>query len=622
MSQLALEKHPLYELNPPLTEGGFLLSPVSVDIETTGLEPWNSKIRLIALRSGESTWLIQPEYYPKQVLTDFLLEVAKHKVILHNAKFDLGFIYYHYGVLFDNVFCTMLASQVFKGGIKPFSHSLDNCLKTYLGVDVYGGEKKELQKSFGVDSPLTEEQLAYAAKDVSYLVPLMEYLVANTADLVKIVALENKLAPILAKVETHGCLIDVAAWKLKLAEWELKRKEYLLKLDDEFIKLSPMVLFANLNYSSPKQVIAFFKRFGDAPKKEEDGKTRESVDEDSLNNYLNEHPDSELGTFVKHLLQYREYDKLLTTYGEAFLEKLDKNNYIHTSYKQCATATGRLSSSSPNLQNIPSDKSGEGGVIRNYFIAPEGYKLITCDMTGAELAIAADLSGEPLLIDAILHGADMHSQLASISFSIIYGKPVTISKSKEPLKINDTITIIPGEARDIHKSVTFSKLYKGGPKRIYQVLARYINPAVAPNKRMATCKRISEALDRAMPKLSRFLTATIDKANAQGYLITTNLGRKRIFNGSVYGEAANAPVQSRNADAMKIAMVNIDRYLSEKGYGQIILTVHDEVVVQVEDSYAEEVAQVVKAEMAKALSFHLTQLKGEASVKVGKRWEK
>src|SRR5690606_35790292 len=109
-----------------------------------------------------------------------------------------------------------------------------------------------------------------------------------------------------------------------------------------------------------------------------------------------------------------------------------------------------------NLQNIPSDKSGEGGVVREYFIAPPKHKMITCDMSGAEIVLAADFSGDPLLVKSIEEGIDMHSELATISASIIYGRYTKISKSVEPIEIGG-ISIIPQEFRDIHKSVTFSK---------------------------------------------------------------------------------------------------------------------------------------------------------------------
>ena len=240
-------------------------------------------------------------------------------------------------------------------------------------------------------------------------------------------------------------------------------------------------------------------------------------------------------------------------------------------------------------------------------------------MSGAEIVLAADFSGDPLLVKSIEEGIDMHSELATISASIIYGRYTKISKSVEPIEIGG-ISIIPQEFRDIHKSVTFSKFYKGGPKRVYDILSRYINPIHPAKKRMMIAKRISEALDRALPRLSTYLTAQIDQANSQGWLTITKLGRIRKFDTKVHGEAANAPIQGSNGEAMKIAMVNVDKWLGDKGW--LVLSVHDEVVAVVKDEYATEAAETIKKIMADALTWQLTKLKGSATSKVKPYWEK
>jgi DNA polymerase-1 len=299
---------------------------------------------------------------------------------------------------------------------------------------------------------------------------------------------------------------------------------------------------------------------------------------------------------------------------------LDAANHIHTIYSQCTTTTGRFSSSSPNLQNIPSGKSGAGAIVRNYFIPRSGYKLITCDMTGAEITIAADLSKDQLLLRNIEEDMDIHSYLASLSFSIIFGQRVTISKSKDTVTIKG-YTVVPDECRDIHKSVTFAKFYRGGPARVYQVLARYINMVHPANKRMPISKLISQKLDAELPKLSRYLNGLIERANKEGYLVTTKLGRRRYFDTKIHGEGANAPIQGSNADAIKIAMINSDKYLKQIG-GRIVLTVHDEIVCEVPISMCEGAAIKIQDIMAAALTAVLYELKGKAAVSVADYWKK
>jgi len=516
----------------------------------------------------------------------------------------------------------MLASQIYQGGIKTFRNSLDSCLKNYIGVEIEN--KAEMQKSFLNDKPLTVEQLNYAAGDTKYLLPLKAELEKRIAErgLEKIVKLENKLTPVLVKMEARGCPIDVDKWGGKLKEWEIKKKEIVAELDTEVMRVYPYLLFANINYSSPKQVLELFKNLGlplptirDKVKKVE----KYSVEEKVLENYLNEHSDSPLRDFIEKMKTFKEYDKLLSTYGGSFLDRVDSKNYIHTKYSQCSTTTARLSSSDPNLQNIPSSKSGAGSVVREYFIAPEGYKFITCDMEKAEVVIAADLSRDDLLMRGVIDGVDIHSELASVSASIIYGEPVKISDSAAPIKVGK-LMLTPKEFRDIHKSVTFSKFYKGGPGRVYDILALFINPVTPAKRRMVVAKKISEALDKKLYKLSYYLDSVINEANQKKFLTTTKLGRRRYFDKDIYGDAANAPVQSRNADAMKIALINVDRGLGDKG--RIVLTVHDEMCIIVKDEYAEKMARFLQKTTADALTWQLSELKGGASVNIAQYWKK
>jgi DNA polymerase-1 len=631
--QLSLApRHPVYRLNPPLSE--IKIAPIlALDVETGGLHAWKDRLRLIAIKSFNTIFLLQPEYYSKQELIGFFAEVGKSLVVCHGTKFDSGFIYCHFGIHFQNLWCTQLGSQILGGGSRKFRHTLDQVLARELKINIGDREEKKAgQKSFLSKADLTEAQLAYAATDVDHLLPLKDALERKLAEkqLDKVVLLENKLTPILVQMEAEGCLIDVAAWRTQLKEWEIKRKEIIAALDAEVMRLWPYTLFTNINYGSSKQVIQFFKNLGlEAPIKEErKGRgeviERESVDEDTLNNYINENQDSPIIQFVSLLKDYREYEKLLSTYGDSFLERLDTKNHIHTTYSQCTTTTGRLSSKDPNLQNIPSKKSGAGVVIRKFFVAPPGFKMLTSDMKGAEITIAADQSKDPLLLKNVLEDADIHSQLASISFSIIFGSTIKISKAKKPITVKG-VSFIPDDAREVHKSATFSKFYKGGPARIYQVLARYINQAQPAKQRMPISRQISAAIDAALPKLSRYLDEMIDRANKDGYLITTKLGRRRYFDTKVYGEAANAPIQGSNADAIKIAMINVNKYLSSNPQligARIVLNVHDELVVITPNGTETAVSESLQTIMATALTSVLYELQGGASVSIGDYWNK
>ncbi len=551
----------------------------------------------------------------------------------------------------------MLGSQIITNGQDGISgHDLLAVLHRYLGVTLGNkDEKKLMQMSFTQDiGKITTKQLEYAGSDAKYLKELadkqLEFI--QNSKLEKIVHLEMTLLPILSKMEMEGILIDQESWrKIIKTKWEPHQHEIEKRLDEEAAKLSGRDVRRNkskaisfdlfgyhteqiitsstaINYGSSQDVLSFITELGEPRPLVQDsqtGENKESLDDLAITRFLNEHPTTRLRTFLGILREYKEQGKLISTYGEKFLGMLDKESKIHTRYTQCYTKTGRLSSAEPNLQNIPApDKKKPDNDVRKYFIARPGYSLITCDMASAEVAIAADYSREPLLLDSLLKGTDMHSELAGVTFPIIFGEPVTISKSEEPITVKG-IEYIPDYLRTAHKSVVFAKFYKAGAKRIYGTLAEYINPFHATEKeRFEIASKISKALDAKMPQLSKYLTSLIEKAHKDGYLRTSKLGRIRYFNTDAYGECANAPIQGTNAEAIKIAMVRLYRLFCDNPEycARIALNVHDELAVECLEQYATEVAEITKHTMAESLSFFLEIVVGGASYKIAKSWMK
>jgi len=647
-----------------------ILSPVvALDLETTGLQAWEEKIDLIALKTATDRYILEVESYPKDYLVLLFERMASEctTVIVHNAKFDAGFIWCHYGVLLRNLHCTQISAEICENGKQkilrkqyplkkqgPFS--LVSVLHRWLGIThANQADKAIMQESF-IDKALREKykaipsirkrQLEYALEDVEHLEELykLEINKLQELELMTVYKLEHKLLPVLVKMEIKGCLIDKKGWYNLIKEfWEPELKKIEKELDEEVEKLlagkdfkyttkrsggtitqfdifgggdtKKLELSDDLNYSSSEQLLELFRFLKQKPPTDEDGK--ESLEEGYLSVYLTENPESRMSKFIGLLLQHRGAAKRLSTYGEGFLGKLDAQDHVHTSYSQTKTETGRLASKAPNLQNIPAPpKNTPTRDVRRFFIAPKGYKFITCDMSGAEVAIAADYSQEPLLLGSIREGIDMHSQLASISYSIIFGEEVKVSKSEELYKGYPLV-----ELRDDHKSVVFAKFYKGGAKRIYGVLAEYINKFCEASQRVSVSKRISDALDKRMPTLSAYLSGLINKAKKDGFLRGSTFGRIRYFDSNAYGEPANFPIQNTNAEATKMAMVNIDAYL-DKFDAWLVMSVHDEVGVIAEDSIAQEVAENVQRIMAESLSYFLKTIKGGASVSVTQFWKK
>ncbi len=628
---------------------------VAIDLETNGLNPLYNSILAISICTRYNHYVLDTSIYNSTEIYNILQYIYSYNtVIAHNAKFDASFLYVHYGLDLVNWHCTMLGNQILFNG-KDMPNGLVDVLKECLNVThSESNDKKLMQQSFiGLKqgARLTQRQLDYAAEDTKHLIELYEWQVtkASRFALERIFQLENRLLPVIVKMEVKGCKIDSETWKKVAHSWEEKREEAIRKLDEELenvapkypilqqkfyvgkrnkIKIEQFNLFGGVDvevveprnriqYSSSAQVIELFNDLGlDVPvNKYED----ESVDENSLKTYVTENPESPLIRFVELLLEFREIDKLISTYGESFLERLDDNSFIHTQYTQCHTKTGRLASRNPNLQNIPS--KGIGKELRQFFQAREGYKLITLDMSSAEVRIAADYSKEQLLIDSLLEGTDMHSKLGSISYSIIFGEPVTITKSTEPITIRGH-EFIPDDLRTAHKNVLFAKFYKAGATRIYQQLSRYVNLFHQPKDRLVVCTEISKALDAEMPKLTKYLTAIIDKAQRYGFLRGSKLGRIRYFEDTVYGEAANFPIQETNASAMKIALIRADKYFMANGWGRPVMTIHDELVCEVKDEHVEQAKEDLIKIMTEALQWFLEVVPGGSSAKVGQYWMK
>jgi len=557
------------------------------------------------------------------------------------------------------------------GSIPDFSspHSLVGVTKRYLNKDMKTKDtKKALRSSFiGMrgDEELTEEQLEYAAEDVEnlYDIYLEQQKWIKERKLENIVKLENKLTPVLVKIEFNGCLINKEKHRNNIKAWKEKSCELQLSLDKEIRTLSrdyPQIqggkfnnprkkeswtqldVFGgdgyivenfnvfNVNYDSPKQINDLFTRIG-CPKPTDDfGKV--SYGENCIKTYVNNHPESPLAKFVGILLEYREYSKLLGTYGEKLFGCLERGR-IRTSYSQCWTDTGRLASSEVikgelglNLANIPKRKD-----IRSIFIPDPGYSFIDCDLAGQEVLLAGDFSKEPVIMKSFKEGFDLHSYLSSISYSIIFNK-------KFEVKNESTITEIDGfkynlkKLRDDHKSCLFAKFYGGGKMRVMNVLNEYLVNHWPPDQRGVKAEEISKALDAALPVLTKYLRGRYKDCQKEGYIVANKLGRRRYFDNldEVYGEILNFPIQGSGADCIKISLINLDKWLietsknlriEEKDLGYIVMSIYDQNLLCINDKYLYLAPEIPKI-MSESITYFLEELKGSSDLQIKKEWSK
>src|SRR3990167_3603815 len=392
----------------------------------------------------------------------------------------------------------------------------------------------------------------------------------------------SDLDKVLREMEEYGALVD-KNYLEKLAkeinaEIESLEKEIYKSVGHEF------------NLNSPKQLSGvLFGEIGLTPFKK--GKDHASTDEETLNELLGAHPAIEM------LLSYRELFKLKSIYVDALPPLLDKNNRLHTHYHTDATKTGRLSSTNPNLQNIPA--KGDWGIkVREAFIAPDGSKLISADYNQIELRVMAHLSQDKNLVEIFKKGEDIHTRTAA---EVLDKKPEDITK----------------DDRRIAKMVNFGIMYGISPFGLSRQLK--IDRDVA--------KQIIDKYFEEFSGVKIWLEKTLSDAYAKGYVETLGGFRRYLielkqgnFRVRAAGErqAINAPVQGTAADIIKAAMMTISNKLQVTGYKtKMILQVHDELVFEVPDKEVEQVKPIIKDLMENTFKLSVPV---EVEIKIGQNW--
>ena len=321
------------------------------------------------------------------------------------------------------------------------------------------------------------------------------------------------------------------------------------------------------------------------------GKTGYSTDAQTLEEMRGESP------IIDDILEYRQVTKLKSTYTTALTDSADEGGRIHTDFKQALTATGRLSSTEPNLQNIPI-KTRMGREMRRFFIAEEGYSLVDADYSQIELRLLAHIADDYTMKEAFLSGEDIHRKTAAA----VFGVPEEY--------VND-------EMRKRAKAVNFGIVYGISGFSLSKDIGTTVSEAT---------KYIKNYLMN-YPSIDRYLEDVVKEASENGYT-TTIMGRRRYIPEiksskaplRAFGKrvAMNAPIQGSAADVMKLAMINVHRAIKAKGLdARIVMQVHDELIVEVRDDQIELCKELVREEMERAVSLSIPLT---VDVTSGKNW--
>jgi len=551
---------------------------IAVDLETTSLDVMQAEIVGISIAAGESVWYLPVAHKhgenlePKILFTrlkSLLGDTAVSK-IGHNAKYD-GIILKRNGFeITPFTFDTMIAAYVLEPGSRGYA--LDKLADKHLNRQMQSiteliGKGKN-QRSFAEVE--IESAAKYSGDDVDVTLCLKSIFAPRLEKegLIHLFTdVEMPLMEVLMEMEMKGVCIDMPFLKdmsghlsNQMGQFE---KEIYESAGEEF------------NINSPKQLAEIlFKKIGLKPVRK--SKTGYSTDIDVLTKLAKIHELPEL------VIEYRQFMKLKSTYVDALPNMVNpETGRIHTSFNQAVTSTGRLSSSGPNLQNIPI-RTEFGRTIRKAFIAPPGHVILSADYSQIELRIMAHMSDDTVLKEAFMEGVDVHTKTASILFG-------------------QFPELVSSEQRRQAKTINFGVMYGMGAFTLSEQLGISRNEA----------KRFIDNYFKTHQGVKSFIEKIISEAEQNGY-VTTMLGRKRYLpdikstnrNIAEFARrtAINTPIQGSAADLIKVSMVNLPRHLKEKGLkASMILQVHDELVLEVPENEIDTVITIVKETMEGAL---------------------
>lgn len=559
---------------------------IEIDTEATGLDPYLSKISLLQIGIPNKAFVFDVRILGLDLFRPILTDASKVK-LLQNAVYDMKLIKVHGGYYIENVYDTMLVEQLFNLGLMGKRADLATLVYKYLGITI----DKEPRSTFeNYEQEFQPFQLEYAANDVVVLNAIREMQLPRIREegFENVCRLEFDFLKPMCEMELNGITFDVDKHRVVLsdiAKENEKHGDIVKSMLGAFDDQTTLFGVSTVNIDSNAQLLAALRKYG---------LPLSSTDKNELAKYKGQ-------PVIDELLAYRAAQKFISTYGETLIDKIHPlTGRLHTEFKQMVS-TGRMSSSNPNLQNIPKKQ-----IYRSCYIAKEGYSLVTADMSGAELRILGNLSADPVFVECYSNGIDLHSRTASEVFGIPMDK-------------------IHSKHRNAAKAINFGLCY--GLSKFG--LARRLKIPENEAEDM-----INKYFDR-YSGIKRLLESAAKLAVRKRYSTTVS-GRKRFYTLPEYGhpdfnrmkarierEGKNAIIQGANADTIKESMVLIVDRLSRGGYdAKLLLTVHDEVVVEVREDQKYEVAKLVSQSLVDGFGKYFNLIPMTADALIGPCWLK
>ena len=552
-----------------------------------------SRLRLIQLATPDNVFIIDVDKFANYDLKQSeelaplrrLIGSARPIKIAHNAKFDAKFIKHNLGVDIGGVFDTLLASQLVSAGDIEQRHGLEAIAGRYLNEAV---DKSERLSNWEFE--LSEAQLQYAARDAAVLIPLRDKLIERikSLDLVQCAQLEFECVMPVVDLELAGFYMKKERWLEQLAIVEKKRAELANELQEMLGEgVAQASLFgpprANINLDSQPQVTEALNRLGiPLP--------------DSTRNWKLQ-PLAAQYPVVAKLLEYRTMQKALTSYGANMVEFINPTTgRLHADFRQIGAPTGRFACTNPNIQQVP-----HAVEYRRCFMGyPEKRRLVIADYSQIELRILAEFSGDQAFIDAFNSGADLHRVTAAQVFNVS----------------QDQVT---KEQRDFAKRLNFGVVYGIGAQRFSMMTGLSVTEAEDVLRRYFTTYH---SLDAYLRESANRAVSEKQARTASGRLVRFNFDasdRQQISMTQRNGK--NAPIQGTSADILKRALRLLKDDLRDTS-AKIVNIVHDEIVVEVDESEAESIAEKVERGMCVAGEEYLQTVPVKVESQIACEWTK
>jgi len=566
---------------------------IGLDTETTDLDPYMARLRLIQLATTDGVFIVDLNHFADVDLKDSedlaplrqLLMAPRPIKIAHNAKFDAKFIKHNLGVDVVGLFDTLLASQMVSAGDIEERHGLEAIAGRYLNEAV---DKSERLSNWEFE--LSEAQLQYAARDAAVLIPLREKLIdrIKASGLIQCARLEFECVMPVVDLELAGFYMDKTRWLEQLGIVEEKRAELANELQEMLGEgVAQASLFgpprANINLDSQQQVTEALNRLGiPLP--------------DSTRNWKLQ-PLAAQFPVVAKLLEYRTMQKALTSYGQNMIEFINpRTGRLHADFRQIGAPTGRFACTNPNIQQVP-----HAVEYRRCFMGhPRGRTLVIADYSQIELRILAEFSGDQAFIDAFRSGADLHRVTAAGVFNVS----------------SDQVT---KEQRDFAKRLNFGVVYGIGAQRFSLMTGLGLTEAENVLRRYFSTYR---GLDAYLRESANRAVEEKEARTGSGRLVRFNYDpsdRQQISMTQRNGK--NAPIQGTSADILKRAL----RLLNDELRGtsaRIVNIIHDEVVVEVDQGEVEDAASKVEGAMCAAAEEYLTTVPVKVEYQIAGEWTK